>query len=71
MGNLIFLLMIIGMVVGVYFVIKAMNQTTRQISEALDNLRNCPFCKKMARKDASVCPHCTRDIPVAQVESQQ
>jgi RNA polymerase subunit RPABC4/transcription elongation factor Spt4 len=25
--------------------------------------RECPFCKRPARSDATVCPHCTRDIP--------
>lgn len=26
------------------------------------HVRECPFCRQLARSDASVCPHCTRDI---------
>lgn len=26
--------------------------------------RECPYCKRAARSDATVCPHCTREIPV-------
>ncbi len=27
--------------------------------------RPCPYCKRSARSDATVCPNCTRDIPTA------
>ena len=30
--------------------------------------RECPHCKAPARSDATVCPHCTREIPVAKMK---
>lgn len=24
--------------------------------------KRCPHCRKMVRNDATVCPHCTRDL---------
>jgi hypothetical protein len=28
--------------------------------------RECPFCKRPARSDATVCPSCTRAIPLGE-----
>jgi hypothetical protein len=29
--------------------------------------RECPFCKERVRKDATVCPHCHRDVDAVAV----
>jgi hypothetical protein len=39
-------------------------KTTEQRRKELkaDGYRECPFCKEPVRVDATVCPHCRRDL---------
>jgi len=33
--------------------------------ELKENEKQCPFCKKIIDKDASICPYCRNDLSVA------
>ena len=33
--------------------------------------RECPYCKKKIKKDATVCPYCQKEVPPIEEESEE
>ena len=52
---------LLGLLLGIFGLLYVAFARPAPVRPDVSMLRECPYCKELMRRDASVCPHCQRE----------